>query len=224
MEVEYFTQTRPEMAAFLPPVDGRVLEIGCGAGGFTRSHLSGAAEKWGIEPFEPVTKSADKIFDRLLIGTFDQVKDQLPRNHFNLVVCNDVIEHMNDHDAFLEEISSYMRPGGYLVGSVPNVRHITALMKLLVGRDWPYKDDGILDRTHLRFFTERSLNRALRTASFDVEKISGVRSVIAEGVTGLSTAKNLVVRGLTGAIVVGTLGWWSDVQYPQIAWRAKLTK
>ena len=83
------------------------------------------------------------------------------------MVCNDVIEHMADHDRFLRQIRGHIAPGGVLIGSVPNMRHYRALFELLVLRDWDYRDSGVLDRTHLRFFTARSLRRSLTRAGFE---------------------------------------------------------
>ncbi len=163
---------------------------------------------------------------RVLVGTYDEVASQLPDGHFDLVICNDVIEHMVDHDAFLEAIKKKMVRGGVIVGSIPNIRHITALAKLLIARDWPYSESGILDRTHLRFFTAKSLRRTLDGHAYDVEVLRGLASVIRHGLSRpakpLSATMNTAFKLCTLSIVALTLGAYWDTQYPQFGFRVRL--
>ena len=212
------------MARFLPKEYNRVLEIGCASGGFS-DQLPKAREIWGVEPFDAAARTAATKLTRVLIGTYEQVSDNLPDNHFDLVICNDVIEHMSDHDAFLHAIRRKVAPNAYLIGSIPNIRHITALAKLLVLRDWPYADSGILDRTHLRFFTRKSLKRTLTTHGFQVERVEGIDSVIRCGFVSRDGAMSPIVawvlRLVTLAVVIGTVGYYNDTQYPQYAFRAR---
>lgn len=173
--VEYYKNKREEVAVFLPAQYSIVLEIGCGEGGF-RSNLNEVQEYWGVEPVEAIAKHAQKRLDKVLVGTYEDVENLIPNNYFDLVICNDVIEHMPDHDKFLQSIKNKIKSNGCLVASVPNVRYIGNLMELLVRKDWRYKDEGILDRTHLRFFTMKSLIRTLNENEFSVEQIGGINS------------------------------------------------
>jgi SAM-dependent methyltransferase len=170
---EYFAHGRPEIAALLPPDYQRVLEIGCGEGRF-RSNLRQPCHYTGVEPSPAAAAIARVVLDEVLTGTFEQVAQGLPLKAFDLVICNDVIEHMVDHDAFLEDVQRYMAPGAWIVGSVPNVRYFFHLWDLLIRKDWPYKDHGILDCTHLRFFTQKSWRRTLASHGFIVERLCGL--------------------------------------------------
>ena len=191
----YYRNTRPEVAAFLPPDAARVLEIGCGAGNFRRN-FTGPVEYWGVEPVPAIAAIAAGALDKVLVGTFRDVLASLPDGHFDLVVCNDVIEHMDDHDGFLEAIKGKMRPGrAWLVGSVPNVRYITNLYALLVRKDWQYVDAGILDRTHLRFFTRRSLERALLAHGYSVERLEGINRIRIGARSPARFALSVLVQG-----------------------------
>ena len=191
----YYRNTRPEVAAFLPAGCSRILEIGCGTGNFRR-HFTGAVEYWGVEPVAAVAGEAARTLDRVLTGSFRSVHQSLPEGYFDLVVCNDVIEHMDDHDWFLEAIKGKMRPGGaHLVGSVPNVRYITNLYALLVRKDWQYVDAGILDRTHLRFFTRRSLERALLAHGYSVERLEGINRIRIGARSPARFALSVLVQG-----------------------------
>lgn len=221
---EYYHANRGIMRSFLPKAYERVLEVGCGAGGFS-NHLKKPCEVWGIEPNSDAAKIARSRMDRILVGTYDAVADQLPDKYFDLVVCNDVIEHMPDHDKFLENIKEKMVDGGYIVGSVPNIRHITSLFKILVLKDWPYSDSGILDRTHLRFFTAGSLRRTLVNHNYSMEEFKGLNSIIKNGITR-NTKKpnrlqNLIFKTVSLIVVILSLGYYFDTQYPQYGFRVR---
>ena len=211
----YYLNTRPEVAAFLPAGATRVLEIGCGAGSFRRN-FPGPVEYWGVEAVPTVALEARALLDRVLPGTFREVYDALPDGYFDLVVCNDVIEHMADHDDFLQAIQAKMRAGGsHLVGSVPNVRYITNLYALLVRKDWQYADAGILDRTHLRFFTRRSLERSLCLHGYHVERLAGIN-----GVAIRYRSFPFLMKACLTHVAAAVLG--RDILYAQFAFRVCL--
>ena len=174
MTDNYRSSDRHEMLAFLPERRSTILEIGCGEGRFSAS-IPGATETWGVEPDERAVALASRRLSHVLQGTFDQVKGRLPQRHFDVIICNDVIEHMTDHDSFLEDIKAFLSPGGALVASIPNVRYYQNLFELIVACDWEYRSSGILDRTHLRFFSERSLRRK-SSKSMDIASRSFVVS------------------------------------------------
>jgi 2-polyprenyl-3-methyl-5-hydroxy-6-metoxy-1,4-benzoquinol methylase len=221
---QYFTAERGVIANFLPKHYANVLEVGCASGGFSR-HLPKAKQLWGIEPNASAAERARKHFAKVLQGTYNEAEDKLPDGFFDLVICNDVIEHMPDHDDFLRRLRVKLKPGAILVGSLPNVRHVTSLVKLLIFKDWPYTDSGILDRTHLRFFTEKSMRRMFAQHRLSVESMGGVGSVISNGF--LRDGKPLngflqgSLRGAMALIVVASLGTLSDLQYPQYAFRVR---
>jgi 2-polyprenyl-3-methyl-5-hydroxy-6-metoxy-1,4-benzoquinol methylase len=224
-EIEnYFSAERGVIAKFLPDQYENVLEVGCAAGGFVR-HLPKAKQLWGIEPNENAANQAKKYFSTVLQGTYTEVEDDLPNAYFDLVICNDVIEHMPDHDDFLKRLREKLKPGAILVGSLPNVRHVTSLTKLVLLKDWPYSDSGILDRTHLRFFTEKSMRRMFAQHGLSIESMAGVGSVISNGFLRDGKPLNSFLQGsLRSAmafLVVASLGTLSDLQYPQYAFRVR---
>ena len=220
----YFHANRGVMASFLPADYARVLEVGCAAGGFS-THLTRPCEIWGIEPNGQAAELARSRLHKVLRGFYSDVAAELPDNYFDLVICNDVIEHMPDHDQFLEEIRTKMKPSGCIVGSIPNIRHVTALFKLLVARDFPYANSGILDRTHLRFFTQKSLLRAFRQHGYIVEDMRGIGSVIVHGLSRpdnpLAPWKNTLFKLASASVVLLTLGFYWDTQFPQFGFRVR---
>jgi 2-polyprenyl-3-methyl-5-hydroxy-6-metoxy-1,4-benzoquinol methylase len=159
------------MLRYVPVYRQKVLEVGCGAGEFIAS-IPDCKEKWGIEPTD-AAKEADPKLTRVFQGTFDEVKHNLLTGYYDLIICNDVIEHMVDHRGFLAEIQKYLAPGGMLIGSLPNVCFYDALFRAIFENDWKYLDSGVLDRTHLAFFTTKSFRRVLEETGYRVVKLEG---------------------------------------------------
>ncbi|MDR2593213.1 MAG: class I SAM-dependent methyltransferase [Fibromonadaceae bacterium] len=175
-EQTYSVITRPEMTQFLPNEYSKVLEIGCNTGNFVQ-YLSKPYECWGIEPFEEAANVAKTKMDKVLIGFYDKVANEIPNNYFDLVIANDVIEHMENPWDFLQFIKGKMTTNASIVLSIPNVRYYDNLKNLLFYKDWKYVDAGILDITHLRFFTEKSITRLLNENGFEIEYMVGINSI-----------------------------------------------
>ena len=214
MDPNYFRHHRTEMLPFVPDRRARVLEVGCGEGRFSGS-LPGTQEVWGIEP-SPAADIARAHLTRVFRGTFEQAKAELPSGHFDIVVCNDVIEHMSDHVQFFRDVQQYIAPGGMLVGSIPNVRYYENLFQFLFEKDWHYRDFGILDRTHVSFFTEKSLRKTLERDGFRVVLLHGINS----GSHGGTSLRERLYRYAAHMLSVLTLGYFSDILYLQFAFQA----
>ena len=171
----YYQNRRPEIYGMIPESAQRVLEIGCAAGGF-RLNFPEQVEYWGVEPVSEAAEQARQKNIKVLCGTYDDVCGQLPTAYFDVVVCNDVIEHVADPEAFLVSLKDKLAPNGVLVGSIPNVRFWGNLINLLVRRDWKYAESGVLDRTHLRFFTAKSFRRLMHDTGYELERMAGIES------------------------------------------------
>ena len=167
-DASYYELSRPEIARLIIGRPRRILEIGCAAGNFRRN-ITWDCEYHGVEPVEAAARKAAEKDMTVHVGTYDQVRDELPDGHFDLVVANDVIEHMADPWAFLKSIRTKLAAGGCVIGSVPNVRYATNIWSLVVRREWAYSDAGVLDRTHLRFFTPKSIARTLRESGYRID-------------------------------------------------------
>jgi 2-polyprenyl-3-methyl-5-hydroxy-6-metoxy-1,4-benzoquinol methylase len=170
--IDYYG-TRKEIVPFIPVSCKRVLEIGSAEGDF-RNFFSKDCEYWGIEPSIESAIKSKKILHKVIINYFDAAKQELPENYFDLVVCNDVIEHMVDPQDFLESIKGHLKADGYIIGSVPNVRYIQNLLNLILHKDWKYESCGILDRTHLKFFTQSSLRRLFSECGYEIVLMYGI--------------------------------------------------
>ena len=171
----YYDHKRLEMLPFVPSTAKRILDVGCGAGAFA-SELARRvpAEFWGIELNAATVARASTGFHRIITGDAYLVAVELPDHYFDCIICNDVLEHVVEPIALLEKLRGKLAPGGIIVASVPNVRYVKNLYHLLAQKDWEYQDEGIRDRTHLRFFTRRSMTRSLTSAGWRILRCHGI--------------------------------------------------
>ena len=174
-EQTYFVHRRREMLPFVPRAARRVLDVGCGSGAFTAEMAREIkAEYWGVELDAQAVARAEPVFHRLLQGDVFAKLPELPEKSFDVIVCNDVLEHVAQPFELLEKLRGKLSPTGVVVASIPNVRYIKNLYHVVVQKDWEYRDEGILDRTHLRFFTKRSLERSLTANGWRIQRLEGI--------------------------------------------------
>ena len=155
----YFDNVRRDIAPLLPAFSEQVLEVGCGAGATLQwLQKSGRCRRTvGVELFPVAAERARGRIDELLVGNAEVLLPaQFTSASFDLVLCLDVLEHMVDPWAFVNRVQALMKPGAVLIASIPNVRHARVVLPLLLRGRWRYEESGILDRTHLRFFTHQS--------------------------------------------------------------------
>ena len=183
MDNGYYRNSRVEIFDLLLNYDNlivsrhrKVLEIGCGECNFSLHFKN--VEYWAVEPSALHARKAEEKGIKILVGTYENVCGDIPNGYFDLVVINDVMEHTIDHERFLSLVKCKLKEDGLLLGSVPNIRFITVLLNLIILRDWRYKSFGVLDYTHLRFFTRRSLVRALQESNFVVKKMIGINKIV----------------------------------------------
>jgi SAM-dependent methyltransferase len=209
----YYAQPRNEIMPFIPSYYTKVLEIGCGEGTFARM-LDLPCEKWGVEPESEVASKASALFDHFFTGTFEQVEQHIPNDFFDLIICNDVIEHVPNHDHFLQKIFQKLSPHGYFIGSVPNVRYYKVLNDLLLKKDWNYVEAGVLDSTHLRFFTKKSLKRSLEKTGFTTREIKGINKI-----HYFRSLRKIPIYLALLSIEILSLGYHRDIRFPQFAFQ-----
>jgi 2-polyprenyl-3-methyl-5-hydroxy-6-metoxy-1,4-benzoquinol methylase len=170
---------RPELLSFMPESAHAVLDVGCGSGAF--GHLLRARhphmDLWAIEP-DPASaaRAAEGGFDHVIVGSFPD--GRLPPKAFDVIVCADVLEHMADPEVAVRAALGLIRPDGIMVASLPNVRNWRAVVWPLLSRGaWRYTERGILDRTHLRFFTRRSACELFADSGWSVERVRAINMV-----------------------------------------------
>ncbi len=170
----YYSSERRELVAQVDLDAPSVLEIGCGYGNTLAAIKRDrrAKEVWGVEVVREVAQKAmdNPALDRVLCGDIAVVVDELPEGGFSHIIAGDVLEHLVDPWTSLERLHSCLKPGGKFICSIPNIRTLSFLAKLLFTRRFEYKDSGVLDRTHLRFFARRDIELMFQGAGFiDIE-------------------------------------------------------
>lgn len=152
----------------------RILEVGCSAGYFGASLKAIGHHVVGVEPDERSAQKAKTVLDEVYCGFVEDFLAANPDLRFDVIVFGDVLEHLRDPEAVLRLVKTHLADKGRLVVSVPNVTH-GAIRAMLMQGEWIYSELGILDKTHLRFFTKESLVRLLDSAGFRVEGLQSVR-------------------------------------------------
>ena len=148
----YFGQGRTELVALLEPPLGRVLDVGCGAGGTGLALRAAGAERLvGVELDPGAAELARAEYDEVHVGRAEEVVPALGEE-FDTVLCYDVLEHLADPAALLRVL-----PGVRLHVSVPNARHWSLVRDLVLRGTFGYAEAGHRDKTHLRWFTRRDL-------------------------------------------------------------------
>jgi len=152
----------------------RVLDIGCSTGNTGVMLKERGLCQWvsGVELFEETASIARTRLDHVVVSPIEEALEQIADQSFDCILCLDVLEHLVDPWRVLEQLSKKLKPQGVLITSIPNIRHVSVLFKLFLLGRWTYTDSGILDRTHLRFFTKQSVLSLLDLPQLHLEKVS----------------------------------------------------
>lgn len=172
---EYYNQARNEMLEFVPQNAKKILECGCSKGFFGKVIKARQdCQYWAIELDEESANIAKQHLDNVLIGTIEEKLLEVQNIKFDCIIFNDVLEHLVDPYKILIECKKYLSPNGVIVSSIPNIRYYQQLYFLIFHKTWEYTEYGILDRTHLRFFTYKSLILTFKRLNYEIIKIEGI--------------------------------------------------
>ncbi len=171
----YFDNPRTEIEPLLPDRADRVLEIGCGAGATMRwlrdrRHVTRAV---GVELMPEAAARAAAVFDEVITGNVESM--DLPPGRFDFIVALDVLEHLADPWSAVRRLHAILAPGGCILVSLPNIGHYSVALPLLTRGRWEYAEDGLLDRTHLQFFSRRTAIELMTCSGLVADKIGRVR-------------------------------------------------
>ncbi len=151
----YYLKARTGIEPLLPATVTRVLELGCGGGatmGWLKS-IRTIEHATAIELSPVAADAARATFDTVMLGDVTVRIGDLAGQRFDLILALDVLEHLVDPDTTIRSLRELLTPDGMLIFSVPNIAHYQASLRLACSGRWDYEDEGLLDRTHLRFFT-----------------------------------------------------------------------
>lgn len=165
---------RTDIQKLVLPGAKNVLDVGCSTGALGAAiKANTGAHVTGIELSSQMAQVASEAIDKVFVGGAEEVilNGQLEGLQFDTIIFADVLEHLSDPWTVLRTTTHYLKPGGTIVASIPNVNHIDTLFNLIFRNYWPYRDRGIHDRTHLRFFTKRNIMELFEKAGLSIDKI-----------------------------------------------------
>lgn len=198
MNNSYFDTARTEIMPHLPGRVDRMLDLGCGTGATTAAVRKARSVIWagGVEYLPDVAERATATFDRLWVGDAAQadLEAEIAPGSLDLALCLDVLEHMVDPWAMVKRLSALLAPGGRLIVSVPNIRNYRFIIGLISRGDFRYRDFGLLDRTHLRFFVKDT-----------AAELATCGGLVLHVATSVQTFKPYEPRGILNALAFGRL-------------------
>lgn len=172
----YFTNARADFVRSLPlDPTARVLEIGCGNGatGALAMARGRAGHYVGVELVEGQGRKAREVLSDVLIGDVERMDFDWQPAEFDALIMSEVLEHLVEPGALLRRLHRFIRPGGIVLASSPNISHWRVLRELLKGR-FDLADQGVFDRTHLRWFTPATFAAMFETAGFRIDRVGPV--------------------------------------------------
>jgi 2-polyprenyl-3-methyl-5-hydroxy-6-metoxy-1,4-benzoquinol methylase len=173
----YFSGARHDMLALLATrADSHILELGCGDGATGAAALAAgkAGHYCGIELVPSVAQTARTRLSDVITGNIETLDLTPLHGRFDALIMSEVIEHLVDPWASLARLLACLRPGGEIIASSPNIAHRKVITALIAGR-FNYADEGVMDRTHLRWFTPSSYRALFETAGCRDVQVMPVR-------------------------------------------------
>ena len=154
----------------------RVIDFGCATGYFARLLRERGCEVTGVEVNSKAAKVADNYCNEVIIADLDFVSlnkilsEQISTEKFDVAVFGDILEHLRNPWKILEETRNILKPQGYVIASIPNIAHGAIRLALLEG-NFQYQQLGILDNTHLRFFTRKTVDKLFEDSGYLIDAV-----------------------------------------------------
>ncbi len=189
--LEYFAGTRADLVRQLPDAaDAVILEIGCGSGGTGKLALAtGKCSSYhGVEIHQASAARAKEVLSDVLVGNVETMDLPYRVNSFDAIIISEVLEHLVDPWQLVERLARLLKPGSQVIATSPNISHWRVIKSLLAGR-FEYTGMGVMDRTHLRWFTPSTFGEMFTSAGIIVDAVgpSGGSGRVARAVN-LATA------------------------------------
>lgn len=173
----YFENPREDMLKYIPSATKTSLEFGCGAGSFSallKERLG--VETWAVEMDKEAAKKAKEQLYTVINADACKAVKFLPDAYFDCVIFFDILEHLADPYSLLTSVKKKLTKNGVIVASIPNVRYYRTFVKYVLYGDWDYKSHGVLDQTHLRFFTCKSITKTFEGLNYKIMTLEGMNS------------------------------------------------
>jgi 2-polyprenyl-3-methyl-5-hydroxy-6-metoxy-1,4-benzoquinol methylase len=170
----YFSNIRHDLINLIDEKkhnNSKVLEIGAAYGEtlFFIKQKGIASYAVGVDIFEDkINKERYKKLDRFIFADIEQTDFPEFENTFDLILLPDVLEHLDDPKKVLAKISRYLKKDGEIIVSMPNIRHYSAFIKIVIKGDFRYEENGIFDYTHVRFYCRKNIKELLQSANYQI--------------------------------------------------------
>jgi len=181
----------------------RALEVGCTSGYMSKELTKKGCDVTGVEINPKAARKAMRRCRKVIIGDIEKQStiDKLKREKFEVIILADVLEHLKDPEITLKSLVKFLSKNGKVIVSVPNIAFLTNRFLHLLGR-FNYTDWGIMDKTHLRFFTKKSILKLIQNAGLKIEKFDYVANF---------TQLPLYMQSLYP--ILGKRFWWRRLEY-----------
>lgn len=172
----YFVNVRKDLLDLIPDENknGTMLEIGAGEGNtlLYAKENNYANKIYGVELFEiENSNQSNDQFEEFLIANIETTKLHFDELMFDVILLGDVLEHLVDPYTVLDNLKKFLKPNGIIIASIPNIREWNTMKTIFLKGDFRYDDAGILDRTHLRFFTKKNIIELFENNNYKIKKI-----------------------------------------------------
>ena len=173
----YFENVRTELLDLIPNyLQGKtVLELGAGAGEtlLYAKQNNYASKVIGYElcALKGSTQYSAEI-DKFIIGDIEQTDFDEPDNSVDVIICGDVLEHLREPAVVLHQMKRILKKDGVIISSLPNFRHYSVMAQIYLKGSFYYQEEGILDKTHLRFFCKKNMIELYEEAGYKLCAIS----------------------------------------------------
>jgi len=171
----------------------RALDVGCSSGYLARPLAEHGVRVVGVELDRDAADDARAVCEDVVVGDVETMELPFDTGSFDVVVCGDLIEHLRDPGSAMARLRPFLRPGGRLVLTTPNVANWAIRLSLLGGR-WRYTDRGILDRTHVHLFTRKALVETVEAAGYRILELDHTAPVPIVGTPTVERVAHGVAR------------------------------
>ena len=167
---------RSEILDVMPKPVNLLLDVGCSVGtlGAEVIATNPQAKVYGIELDPNMAQLAGEKLHKVYVANMDEfsLAGEFSPGTFDCVVLADVLEHLKNPWQVVTEAAEITASQGLVIACIPNVRHFDTIFNLVFRGIWPYRDRGIHDRTHLRFFTRKNIQELFAEADIEIETIN----------------------------------------------------
>ncbi|MBD3168996.1 MAG: methyltransferase domain-containing protein [candidate division Zixibacteria bacterium] len=174
-KIEYYSLVREEIKSLIPPGAKRLLDIGCGTGTTAEWIKNTFDMEWaaGAELFHPAGEKAKQRLDEVYIGNIEEMELPVQPSSIDVILCLDILEHLVNPWKIVSRLHKLLTENGVIITSIPNLRNLKVIIPLVLRGRFDYTEEGLLDKTHLRFFVRDTAVALMESSGMKVDAVLG---------------------------------------------------